>query len=183
MNFFGLRLDKAADPTLQLLAQETWKIWNTSQPQKLLSNQWHLPYIDDETYIALQLENINSQYPDVEELKNQENIIKISAARCARLSYLSFSTNKRSTIQEDLELYTKLVGGNILHASPLEHIATPDIWDNTYVSFDMCNDYEKNHQNNWKYFQQSGNLGPGWRQFRKMLSNEEVAPLPKEFSL
>jgi hypothetical protein len=159
MNFFGLRLDKAADPTLQL------------------------PYIDDETYIALQLENINSQYPDVEELKNQENIIKISAARCARLSYLSFSTNKRSTIQEDLELYTKLVGGNILHASPLEHIATPDIWDNTYVSFDMCNDYEKNHQNNWKYFQQSGNLGPGWRQFRKMLSNEEVAPLPKEFSL
>jgi hypothetical protein len=102
-------------------------------------------------------------------------IIRTSAARCARLSYLSFDTNKRSTIEEDLKLYDRLVGGEILHASPLEHQATPDVlrWQHP----DLKDSKE------WDNPEQSGNLGPGWRQFRKMLPNEEVAPLPKEFSL
>lgn len=33
----------------------------------------------------------------------------------------------------------------------------------------------------WKYGEQAGNLGPGWRQFRKMLPNESVAPLPESY--
>lgn len=169
MNFFGLRLDRAADPTLQILAQNAWKTWNESQPKLLYPNEWHLPYIDS---------NIEPVGLSGELLQIS---IKISAARCARLSYLSFSTNKLSTIEENLELYNKLIGGEIIHASPLEHQATPDTWDNTHVTFEMCNDYEKNHQNNWKNFHQSGNLGSGWRQYRKMLPNESIAPLPKEY--
>jgi thymidylate synthase ThyX len=166
LNFFGLRLDKDADPTLKILAQHAWQIWNESKPKLLKPDNWHLPYIDKEDW-----ENINKiVHPNDSSLNL---IIKISAARCARLSYLSFDTNKRSTIEEDLKLYDRLVGGEILHASPLEHQATPNerVFDSEIGTI-------------WKYGNDcGGNLGPGWRQFRKMLPNEEVAPLPKEFSL
>lgn len=178
MNFFGLRLDKHADPTLQILAQEAWKVWNESTPTKLEPGEWHIPYIDDETQEELHhiaIRKFPGSIDNKEAIDDSSEWImdsykKISAARCARLSYLSFTTNKRSTIQEDLELYSKLVGGEIIHASPLEHQATPDeIWDIPAENI------------LWKHPEQSGNLGPGWRQYRKFLTNESIAPLPKEF--
>lgn len=33
----------------------------------------------------------------------------------------------------------------------------------------------------WMYPEQAGNLGPGWRQYRKMLPGEAVAPLPEAY--
>ena len=56
----------------------------------------------------------------------RETLIKISVARCARVSYTSFETGRRSTLEEDLALYDRLVGAQPLHASPAEHQATPD---------------------------------------------------------
>ncbi len=47
LNFFGLRLDKAADPTLRAFAEACWVVWNESMPQKLEPGQWHLPYVED----------------------------------------------------------------------------------------------------------------------------------------
>jgi thymidylate synthase ThyX len=179
LNFFGLRLDKDADPTLKILAQHAWQIWNESKPKLLKPDNWHLPYIDKETNDELhKLEYISHLFSDTDPFRYDPYTglaIKISAARCARLSYLSFDTGKRSTIEEDLKLYDRLVGGEILHASPLEHQATPDVlrWQHP----DLKDSQE------WENPEQSGNLGFGWRQFRKMLPNEEVAPLPKEFSL
>ena len=168
MNWHGLRLDKAADTTLQILAQKSWKTWNESQPRKLESGEWHLPYIDKKDW-----ENVNDIIHPNDSSLNL--IIRISAARCARLSYLSFETNKRSTIEEDLKLYDRLVGGEILHASPLEHQATPDKYLYPMAPEEITKPL-------WGHPEQAGNLGPGWRQYRKMLPNEEVAPLPKEFS-
>ncbi len=163
MNFFGLRLDKAADPTLQILAQEAWKIWNESKPKLLQPGEWHLPYIEDEDWENCP-DEIGSKIEDV-----LDCLKKVSSARNARLSYLSFSTQKRSTISEDLELYNKLVGGEILHASPLEHIATPDIYE-----FDSNLGYIWKAPYLWGNFEQ-------FCQYRKFLPNESVAPLPKEF--
>jgi hypothetical protein len=108
LNFFGLRLDKNADPTLQILAQNAFQIWNESKPQLLKPNNWHLPYIDKEDWKNVD----NIVHPNDSSLNL---IIRISAARCARLSYLSFDTGKRSTIEEDLKLYDRLVGGEIMH--------------------------------------------------------------------
>jgi thymidylate synthase ThyX len=175
MNFFGLRLDKAADPTLQILAREAWKVWNESKPQLLQPGKWHLPYIDNETDDKLFKYTLNKhRVCKYREDNHLDYSLKVSAARCARLSYLSFSTQKRSTIEEDLELYQKLVGGEILHASPLEHQATPDEW--IKQSLWRENDFT------WKHPEQSGNLDLGWRQYRKFLPNESIAPLPKEFA-
>jgi hypothetical protein len=69
---------------------------------------WHLPYISDEERESLDIETLKA----------------VSAARCARVSYLNFD-GKPSSVEDDLKLYEKLVGSTPIHASPLEHQATP----------------------------------------------------------
>lgn len=172
MNFFGLRLDGAADPTLRATAEECWKCWNESQPQKLQPGIWHLPFIDDETH-----DFIHADYNHDTDSNPKEQLaiaIKISVARCARLSYESFETGKRSTIEEDLKLYDRLINSKPIHASPAEHQATPDIVINDGVSHPRV-------RVRWQHADQAGNLGPGWIQYRKMLPGEAVAALPEGY--
>ena len=180
LNFFGLRLDQNADPTLQILAQNAWKVWQESKPQLLQPNDWHLPYIDQNTINEICKEDLRGIFPDKNLFYNSqlEAMIRISAARCARLSYLSFDTGKRSTIEEDLKLYNRLVGSTPIHASPLEHQATPDIWHEA-SDRNKYGAYWKN--TGWNHPEQAGNLGSGWRQFRKFLPNESLAPLPEGY--
>lgn len=156
-NFFGLRLHKDAQPEAQELARAIWEARKVSTPKLLRPGEWHLPFIDW----------------DHKELPHDCNI-KISVARCARVSYESFETGKRSTVEEDLKLYDRLVGAQPLHASPAEHQATPDsqpVWPhNTGKYHTWCNPDEH------------GNL-VGWRSYRKMLPGEACAPLPDGFEV
>jgi len=137
-NFFMQRCHKDAQPEIQYLANlirdELWK----SSPIELVNGEWHLPYITQ---------------TDKDTLKTNDRYIlqKISAARCARVSYLKHDGTKPS-IQDDLVLFDKLVGGDICHYSPLEHQATPD----------LCNKY-----NDWYASKLHGNLY-GWKQYRKL---------------
>jgi thymidylate synthase ThyX len=174
MNFFGLRLDKTAQPEMRVLAEEMWKIWNESQPKKLEPGQWHLPFIDEAIHY-----DIAEAHNLIQDDQIVQTMIKISVARCARLSYLSFETRKRSTIEEDLKLYDRLVGSSPIHASPAEHQATPDTWFEYERS--SLGEYYRNKLSHWEWPMQSGNLGRGWRQYRKMLPNESIAQLPQEY--
>ena len=164
-NFFGLRLDAAADPTIRQLAELMWAEMQSCIYQKLEPGQWHLPFVDDEEVF----------FGDTAE-EAERNCIKVSVARCARVSYESFETGKRSTIEEDLKLYDKLMGQQPLHASPAEHQATPDVY--RYVDNPSFEDYGKD---GWKHPEQHGNL-VGWRQYRKMLPGEACAPLPIQYA-
>jgi len=83
-------------------------------------------------------------------------LIKLSVARCARVSYLTHEGAKPS-IESDLALYDRLIRSLPLHASPAEHQATPDFMSDLEPGW--CNE------------SQHGNLR-GWRQYRKMLPNE-----------
>lgn len=179
MNFFGLRLDKAADPTLRAFTEECWKVWNESQPTTLQPGEWHLPFIE--------VEDIDFMFGHPSGHLTPEELViwarKVSVARCARLSYLSFETNKRSTIEEDLKLYDRLVGSTPIHASPAEHQATPDEvlhWGES-KSWNGEEWYDIETTITFENEEQSGNLGPGWRQYRKMLPGENLAPLPSEY--
>ena len=82
---------------------------------------------------------------------------KISAARCCRVSYLKHDGTVPN-VNDDLALFSRLAGAVPLHASPLEHQASPDsisnsIWDNKEL-----------HGN----FQ-------GWIQYRKVWEQEIYA--------
>lgn len=158
MNFFGLRLDRAAQPEMRMLAEAIWREWNEHESTRLEPGQWHLPFVEEQD----------------NELFNG-SLRKISVARCARLSYMSFATQRRSTVEEDLTLYDRLVASR--HWSPLEHIATPDeVLDcGCGAGFAGC------LAAHFAYPAQAGNLGLGWRQYRKMMSDEAVAALPEGY--
>jgi thymidylate synthase ThyX len=184
MNFFGLRLDKAAQPEIRVLAEAQRKCWNESVPNVLKPNEWHLPFIDWKEMTPFLGSNGQplSLWEYQEDPQGEPLVIKISVARCARLSYNSFETSKRSTIEEDLALYNRLIGSSPIHASPAEHQATPDsirdrgilgnqlrIIDNTLFPVPE-----------WDQPKLHGNLS-GWRQYRKMLAGEAIAPLPEAY--
>jgi thymidylate synthase ThyX len=104
-NFFDLRCHEAAEPHMQLLANMARREYEAGTPTELGLHDWHLPYI---------------QHQDMEMMSNMQ-LAKVSAARCARVSYLTH--DGRRDVSEDLALYERLVGQNPKHASALEHTA------------------------------------------------------------
>jgi thymidylate synthase ThyX len=172
LNWFGLRLDKSADPTIRALAEAMWATWNESNPQKLEPGEWHLPFITEMDFTEADRYS-NEEHIQLRWLgKSKLDILKrIDTARCARLSYMSYDTGKRATIGEDLALYDRLITAKPIHASPAEHQATPDRW------FDWVDAPDVSH---WLQPELHGNL-PGWIQHRKTLPNEAIAPLPEGY--
>lgn len=160
-NFFGLRLREDAQPEMRELAIAMWEVRKANTPTLLQPCQWHLPFITKDEITTSSHASRSTDWL----------LIKVSVARCARVSYESFETGKRSTIKEDLKLYNRLVGAQPLHASPAEHQATPDTFIAGYNFGEGCWDQPKEH----------GNF-IGWRQYRKILPGEAVAPLPAEFA-
>ncbi len=170
LNFLALRLDKAADPTVRALAEACWKVWNESEPVKLKPGQWHLPFVDDldEIYEAAKsLVVYNSSNAVLEIAK------RISVARSAHLSYESFETGQRMTVERCLDLHDRFLLSRPLHASPFEHQATPDEYGPIIDDGDLWPEL-------WKNPRFHGNL-PGWCQYRKFLPGEAVAALPEGY--
>lgn len=102
-NFYELRDHDDAEPNIRLLAQMMKTAEDNSTPRALRPGEWHLPYmkLDD---------------------PQTETALKASAARCARVSYLTHD-GKVPSLEKDLALFDQLAGGIPLHASPLEHQA------------------------------------------------------------
>lgn len=120
-NFFWLRDDKMADPTLQELAGKMRVAYNESTPELLKAGEYHLPYV----FIGSSKYGDRAYYPD-ETLERYsqlftEDAIKVSAARCAAVSY----RNEDYGLEKCLQLYDRLVGDERKHSSALEHQATP----------------------------------------------------------
>ena len=99
-NFFALRCHPGAQPEMQALAHAMRDAMDASTPQPA---EYHLPYLRDE-----------------DEILSVRRRAMVSAARCARVSYLKHDGTAPS-IGEDLALFERLAGGTPIHASPLEH--------------------------------------------------------------
>lgn len=125
-NFFDLRCHPDAQPEIQELATQMRLAIAESLPTAVCVDEWHLPYVTMAE----------------REMYETTELVKISAARCARVSYLKHDGTE-SDIKEDLELYERLVGGVPLHASPIEHQATPDFPDNCSGNFKGWIQYRK----------------------------------------
>lgn len=100
-NFFTQRCYSDAQAEIRIIAEKMRELYESSEPKLLKQDEWHLPYIQD-----------NESDFDIEKLK------KLSAARCARVSYLSHD-GKRDLVK-DFELFDRLVTHG--HWSPLEHV-------------------------------------------------------------
>lgn len=105
-NFFKLRLDKMAQPEIRMAAEAMKAIYDESTPEPIGAGEWHTPYLSD---------------IDKRQLEPAD-WLKVSSARCARVSFLAQSGLRE--LDEDLRLYNQLTENG--HSSPLEHVATPD---------------------------------------------------------
>ena len=103
-NFFELRCAPNAQPEIRVAAFLMLEAMNASAPQTLDYGQWHTPLLQ----------------PD-EHALDEETRRRVSAARCARVSYLTHQGLRE--IERDLELYERLRADR--HLSPFEHVATP----------------------------------------------------------
>jgi thymidylate synthase ThyX len=103
-NFFKLRLAENAQPEIRVAARLMFDAKAASDPSPVALGEWHLPLVqDDERTLPI------------------ETLKKVSAARCARVSYLTHE-GKRD-IQKDIELCERLWSDR--HLSPFEHVASP----------------------------------------------------------
>lgn len=142
-NFFALRANEMAQPEIRVIAEMMLQLYETSEPQTVKRDEWHMPYIQPAEADWAR--------------ENPEDAGKISAARCARVSYLTHD-GKRD-LGADLTLYERLVTGG--HMSPLEHVATP------HRFYDDGGGEVWLGDSPW-----CGNFH-GWKQLRKFTANED----------
>lgn len=104
--FWSQRISPLAQPEIRVAAQAMKAAFDASTPSLVENYKWHTPYIQ-------------SDEADIDEWLK----CKISAARCARTSYLTHD-GKRD-IEKDESLFVRLISAEPCHYSPLEHVATP----------------------------------------------------------
>lgn len=116
-NFFEQRVSPLAQPEIREAAQQMLTAYMNSEPNRVDEGHWHLPYVDDAT-----ADDAFDRYPK-DEFLYWDMLRKISAARCARVSYLTQDGVR--DVEKDIELYERLTQASPPHWSPLEHVATP----------------------------------------------------------
>lgn len=134
-NFWNLRCHPDAQPEIRLIAELMRTAAEASDPAELGPGEWHLPLIRPE---------------DREDVASIEDLVKVSAGRCARVSYLTHAGKRDPSA--DVELHDRLLTSG--HMSPLEHPARP------------LSEAEL-RESEW-----SGNFR-GWRSYRKEIAGEE----------
>lgn len=152
-NFFNLRAHPDAQPEIQIVAAAMRRAVEESTPRAIGYDEWHLPLVFD-TDAGWSI----------------EDQIKLSCARCARVSYM------RHDAVRDPEIDIKMYGGlqSKGHMAPLEHAATPlkreDV-ANTLLGFKGVTAVDVSALDPAEHF--CGNLR-GWKAQRKFMPNEAV---------
>lgn len=166
-NFFWLRNHASADPTFAELAWVMQQAMQESVPQTLLPSEWHLPYVTSRR-------NGNGKmgyWLDSETQLCENDALKVSAARCAAVSY----RNTDYGLEKCRQVHDKLVGDDRKHGSAMEHqakvmtgldaggeitlVTNPKTWEPGITHMDS-------EFNLW-----SGNF-KGWVQYRKLIPGE-----------
>jgi thymidylate synthase ThyX len=164
-NFFALRDDCGAQPEIESVAKLIKQLMDNSKPQLLKSGQWHLPYIDEEKDTFAVKEYLNANRLDWRDEPTRLAMLKkISTSRCARLSIRPFDND--SSIEKELARYEKLVVSRPVHASPAEHIATPDTQSTMHSVSGI--EYKV-----WDSPELHGNFY-GWQQYRKLIPDNTI---------
>lgn len=120
-NWYWLRDDGAADPSIAELARCMREAQDVSVPKLLLASEYHLPYVDFEVLADGGLSYYITNDGGSNEFLSTEDAIKVSCARAAAVSF----RNTDYGLEKCKQVYERLVGDQRIHASALEHQATP----------------------------------------------------------
>jgi hypothetical protein len=169
-NWEALRIHPAAEPHIRMLAEAMRDcIKAAPPPDKLGEGIWHLPYITPQDWIAAREraharigkrpwsmtvgEWMTHKAPFFRQA--EEELRKISVARCAQISYIPFSEGANAA-EKEIAKHDMLAENG--HWSPFEHQATPDA-PYSLAPF------------SWRNPHLHGNL-TGWCQLRKFYKGE-----------
>lgn len=106
-NFYSLRRHEDAQPEIRILADRMYEAQTASVPIQLEPGDWHVPYWRDGY--------VRSDDPELETAK------AVSVSCCAQVSYRKLD----QSIEKAKAIFDRLVTSKPIHASPLEHQATP----------------------------------------------------------
>lgn len=191
-NFFWLRDDDAADPSLRELARVMREAASLSKPQLLNPGEWHLPYVDfirgnDGRIIYGDL----VEHPEDSTLEalnpfSLEQAIKVSTARTAAVSF----RNVDYGVEKSEEVFAKLTSDARIHGSAMAHQATPMKAEHiAWTPHDPIMKYSversvniPHHPETWEkgisHMDRDGQLWSaqfrGWRMHRKLIDGENV---------
>lgn len=174
-NWFALRAHPDAQPEIQELARAMQVAFEGSIPKYLGVGEWHIPFGDDIDELELARHNsyapVSSNIPEF--CKHAKELhLKVSVARCARISYNNIDGSK-GNVAGDLELFDKLITQEPAHYSPTEHIAKVPTEDEFIDNFDACSAYDHGRKKwYWRISKYNSNL-IGWIQLRKILEAKE----------
>jgi hypothetical protein len=154
-NFFALRNSSKAQPEMKIIASLMEETLASSVPTLIEQGCWHLPLIYPEDYKVYTTIFYNVSCSSI----LHQHLIKMSIARCARVSYLTHDGRKDP--EADYALFDQLLRDK--HLSPFEHVATP-MEDDLYEYSSDCADNNPF----------CGNFR-GWVQYRKLILGEDIA--------
>lgn len=160
-NWFWLRAHPDAQPEIKELAEKMLEVYEQSTPEELFGDEWHVPYVQTirSAGILLYLDE-NDNHITADEAR------MISASCCAQVSY----RKNDGSLEKAAVVFDRLINSVPVHASPVEHIASPitykmltDLCDGNRLIEGMTHVGENGQP--W-----SGNLR-GWVQYRQLIEN------------
>lgn len=170
-----------AQPEFAVLARCIREALDASTPRQLKAGEWHLPLVETED----KNDPLYVSRDEATELSTRRSgmvhvLAAISAARCARISYLTHDGIR--DISEDMALHDRLVENR--HPSPLEHPAQA-MPAQSKLDEDLIQRIDQHTGTRLKELaikglsaeRWSGNFH-GWRQYRKFFANEHVGRAP-----
>ena len=146
-NFYNRRCHRDVQPEFRIIAELMLDLHRRSIPIHVPAGWWSMPLVSEEEHPTTDRTYYTGVYRSAD---NPIDWRKISAARCARVSYLTHEGLR--DLDEDLKLYERLVSSG--HLSPLEHVA--------------CAMVSRTPPAGGPFF--------GWDQLRKGIMNEDCLP-------
>lgn len=126
-NWFWLRANKEADPTIAALAGEMKTAYDVSHPLDLHYGEWHMPYVNTDFKYADNNPRGTQVFLDENDKEiTTEEALMISASCCAQTSYRKTD----GTLEKAELVFKRLIESEPVHASPVEHQA--QCFDDSY---------------------------------------------------
>lgn len=117
-NWFWLRRDSDAAPTIRHLANLMWREYTESDPTFLDANSMHVPFYNDSGIWRYKDEDIFGVKID-EHGFTASQALMVSSSCCAQVSF----RKEDDSFDKARNIYGKLIESEPVHASPFEHQA------------------------------------------------------------
>lgn len=160
-NWFWLREHPDAQPEIHELARCMREAMEKSIPLEIGPGEWHVPYVDR----GFDVDELTLFYSTGGNKLTLKEAQMISASCCAQVSYRKTD----DSLDKAKMVFSRLIDSEPVHASPVEHQATPMTNSATHLGDFGSWEPGVTHMDRKGHFW-SGNF-QGWIQFRQLIPN------------